>query len=958
MVCQFSSDELTWSSKRGLIELQYDGKIQVKLTELLKVARRYSVDLLLFPELSVPAKMIPELLDWTRQNGTIIVAGSHYSHRDGYHYSRCPILVNGEAHFSEKIVPSPLELSPLAEEGLRGGARVVKLTNTTVGNVGVLICADYMDDATSRAVITPDLDILCVPSYQRDSEKYYRRMNIECENSKNGLFILYANFLDPKYGDGKSAVFGLMDRMYSAKLKNAGLTDLTPEKKIYEFDAETDFLIADLDIDNKRPFANRNLDTAPNFVRILTNKQFRSRDLLFTQKLSHDDERYQRIDELFVPPAEYGEISATLATHRIVFIVGDPGIGKTYTAVRLLKDYFLKGFEPIWFSGIDKDEREAQSKLLRDFTPLDNQIVYFEDPFGRTNFERRDSLFQVFTPLLDKIHHSNSLVVISSRLEIFERFTEESLLESEVVSLKRELNIKNPSYPSEKLIEIFEKIGQLVWTEAMLETNGDLVRKAITSGKIKTPLAIRDLVYSGRRAEGQSEMQNMISRRSVETSRVFSYDILASTPSAQLALVTVFFAGLRGKPFLVSLYSKILEEVHRVFPNETFYTFTMAIRSQIGYRVEQIGSSKTSYKISHPGYEEAIATLVSGDLRTETMAKIVLSEIAKVDTKYAFVVINRVIARFQEVSIILLAYLIDNFDRVDDRLLNVLLSQRLISSFYTTRNLEFFRFAERFYSLAEVVSALNAGPEDWGSLSQLLELCVRYKFNSPEDFDKTLLDSINWPSIFERLVSLGVAHTKMANFFQQCWQVNSTSLKVFLNRFGFAQLKRTLVYLDPSNRNILVKTFRAADRDGILERYRQDVEREEGAGASSRYQLLRRILFSEKTFYGRILVDNGAQQAIQKRWVNLLPIGITAVLGKFEGGQVVGIFSPKNKLVAVGVAEYSSEQLQRIRGRYSYEIQNIIEEFHISCAVRSKYMQKFDMRNSPLGWVDSTTVEI
>jgi hypothetical protein len=52
---------------------------------------------------------------------------------------------------------------------------------------------------------------------------------------------------------------------------------------------------------------------------------------------------------VYVPPIEYDEINATLKTERIVFITGTKEYGKTFTAVRLLYEYFKEdGYHPRW----------------------------------------------------------------------------------------------------------------------------------------------------------------------------------------------------------------------------------------------------------------------------------------------------------------------------------------------------------------------------------------------------------------------------------------------------------------------------------------------------------------------------------------------------------------------------------------------------------------------------------
>lgn len=78
----------------------------------------------------------------------------------------------------------------------------------------------------------------------------------------------------------------------------------------------------------------------------------------------------------------------TYSTNHIVFITGPPEYGKTYTAIRILWEYYENGFDPICFQkrllaavGV-RDMLFKIESLLRK-----KRIFYFEDPFGDTKYE-------------------------------------------------------------------------------------------------------------------------------------------------------------------------------------------------------------------------------------------------------------------------------------------------------------------------------------------------------------------------------------------------------------------------------------------------------------------------------------------------------------------------------------------------------------------------------------------
>lgn len=75
---------------------------------------------------------------------------------------------------------------------------------------------------------------------------------------------------------------------------------------------------------------------------------------------------------------------------------------------------------------------------------------------------------------------------------------------------------------------------------------------------------------------------------------------------------------------------------------------------------------------------------------------------------------------------------------------------------------------------------------------------------------------------------------------------------------------------------------------------------------------------------GSITIDAGATAAITQRGASLLPKGITAVRGPFARGAPVRILDEHHAEIARGLAAYSSDELQQIRGRRAVEIEGIL----------------------------------
>ncbi len=72
---------------------------------------------------------------------------------------------------------------------------------------------------------------------------------------------------------------------------------------------------------------------------------------------------------------------------------------------------------------------------------------------------------------------------------------------------------------------------------------------------------------------------------------------------------------------------------------------------------------------------------------------------------------------------------------------------------------------------------------------------------------------------------------------------------------------------------------------------------------------------------GRLHLDAGAVRALVDDRKSLLPIGVTAVDGDFERGEVVGCYDPGGREIARGLANYGAHDTAKILRRPSSEIE-------------------------------------
>jgi len=78
----------------------------------------------------------------------------------------------------------------------------------------------------------------------------------------------------------------------------------------------------------------------------------------------------------------------------------------------------------------------------------------------------------------------------------------------------------------------------------------------------------------------------------------------------------------------------------------------------------------------------------------------------------------------------------------------------------------------------------------------------------------------------------------------------------------------------------------------------------------------------------KLIIDDGAEEALLRKGKSLLAIGITKVEGDFKFGDSVGIVNQKGKEIARGLVNYSNKELVKIIGRSTREIERILGHKH------------------------------
>jgi len=93
---------------------------------------------------------------------------------------------------------------------------------------------------------------------------------------------------------------------------------------------------------------------------------------------------------------------------------------------------------------------------------------------------------------------------------------------------------------------------------------------------------------------------------------------------------------------------------------------------------------------------------------------------------------------------------------------------------------------------------------------------------------------------------------------------------------------------------------------------------------TSKLESRKRWMLSGLCTRGKLVVDSGAALALRKQKRSLLAAGIREVEGEFQRGDVVNIYDPGGVRLGCGITNYSSADIEAIKGAHSREIATLL----------------------------------
>ena len=86
----------------------------------------------------------------------------------------------------------------------------------------------------------------------------------------------------------------------------------------------------------------------------------------------------------------------------------------------------------------------------------------------------------------------------------------------------------------------------------------------------------------------------------------------------------------------------------------------------------------------------------------------------------------------------------------------------------------------------------------------------------------------------------------------------------------------------------------------------------------------KRWIAGQHQLRGELVLDDGAVQVLLERGKSLLPVGVTAIRGRFQRGDLVACVDAQGEEIARGLSNYSSVDARRLVGKTSDQITEVL----------------------------------
>ena len=210
-----------------------------------------------------------------------------------------------------------------------------------------------------------------------------------------------------------------------------------------------------------------------------------------------------------------------LQEKKLLILSGLTEQGKTFTAIRLLWEFFLNGYDCKFYND------ETANQFIQGFSDNtdDKALVILDDLFGQKNYSRNSYLERDFDEILRALRKmQNTYIIITTKESIFQQFNEYKLFLLDLNEYKIIISPDHNSYDLEKKKIILERYAEkfnCVWKNNS-ELLGFLTRINSYFLEQLNPMRICKFAKQSKNLTIKEELKNLYEDYTKKTHRIYA----------------------------------------------------------------------------------------------------------------------------------------------------------------------------------------------------------------------------------------------------------------------------------------------------------------------------------------------------------------------------------------------------------------------------------------------------
>src|SRR5215831_1755963 len=158
-----------------------------------------------------------------------------------------------------------------------------------------------------------------------------------------------------------------------------------------------------------------------------------------------------------------------------------------------------------------------------------HNIIYFEDPFGKTEYEvtADEGIIRNIASVIETVENTDdTYVIITSRDEVFMDFRRKIIAKVDLRKYEKKLNVKN-TYDYEKRKEMLVRWANVTnskWLEDE-DLKSTVFETIKDESNLPTPLNIKDFIIATVNVTDEQKLLKILKAKSIETAKGFAQEI-------------------------------------------------------------------------------------------------------------------------------------------------------------------------------------------------------------------------------------------------------------------------------------------------------------------------------------------------------------------------------------------------------------------------------------------------